>query len=127
MYGMRGNKMTAEEGTALLEIYENYFGNEIDKESDTWKTFKSIMIDRPTFYNLIMEEILPRCAGAYESVEANDEQVKMDEEFIESVSHLAWLLWEGNRPDEKPLGETKWGTLADMFIQMKGLEIKHYG
>ena len=59
--------MTAEEGTALLDIYENYFGNEIDKESDTWKTFKSIMIDRPTFYNLIMEEILPRCAGAYES------------------------------------------------------------
>ena len=61
------------------------------------------------------------------SLEKNDEQIKMDDDFIESMSHLAWVLWEGNRPDETPLGETKWGTLADMFIQMKGLEIKHYG
>ena len=51
----------------------------------------------------------------------------MDDDFIDSLSHLTWVLWEGNRPDETPLGETKWGTLADMFIQMKGLEIKHYG
>ena len=119
--------MTTDDGTALLDIYENYFGNDIDKETDTWKTFKSIMMHRPTFYTLVMEEILPRCAGDYEDGNEDDESIKLDDEFIESVSHLAWLLWDGNRPDETLLGETKWGTLADMFIQMKGLEIKHYG
>ena len=119
--------MTTDDGTALLDIYENYFGNDIDKETDTWKTFKSILMNRPSFYTLVMEEILPRCADAYESLEKNNEQIQMDDDFIDSLSHLTWVLWEGNRPDEKPLGETKWGTLADMFIQMKGLEIKHYG
>ena len=119
--------MTTDEGQSLLDIYENYFGNETDKESDTWKTFKSILMNRPSFYTLVMEEILPRCADAYESLEKNNEQIQMDDDFIDSLSHLTWVLWEGNRPDETPLGETKWGTLAYMFIQMKGLEIKHYG
>ena len=42
--------MTTDEGQSLLDIYENYFANETDKESDTWKTIKSILMNRPSFY-----------------------------------------------------------------------------
>jgi len=121
---------TADEGMSLLDIYENSFSNEIDKESDTWKTFASIILTQPAFYKLVMEEVLPRITG---NMERNDngeflvKDGKVTEVIDEAVSHLSWIFWDGSRPDGKPLGTTNWEALTDMLIQMKGLEMTHYG
>jgi len=114
---------------SLLDMYENTFGDEIDKESDAWKTFRCIMTIRPAFYNLMMNEVML----------GNKNTDNFDTEFVDSLHHLAWILWEGSNPDGSALGDallstkryglepnqTAWGDLANMFIQMKGLEIKH--
>ena len=114
------------EGMSLLDIYENYFGNEIDKESDTWKTFANIILDRQAFYKVVLEEVVPRLTGNMDN-DTTDDTAYETKEIEEAVAHLAWIMWDGSRPDGTSFGDTSWKTLVNMMIQLKGLEIKHYG
>jgi len=101
--------MTTEQ--TLVDLYENAFGDDIDKTSDTWKTFQSIMTLRPAFYNLMVTEL----------------ELQTDKDFTESLQHLVWIFWEGSNPDGSSLGKTSWKELGDMFIQTKQIEDSHYG
>ena len=100
--------MTTEQ--TLVDLYENAFGDDIDKTSDTWKTFQSIITLCPAFYNLMVTE-----------------QKLQAEDFTEALQHLAWIFWEGSNPDGSSLGKTSWKELGDMFIQTKQIEDSHYG
>ena len=103
--------MTTEQ--TLIDLYENAFGDEVDKTSDTWKTFQCILTLRPAFYKLMM----------------SNERVLFYpiREKAEVIEHVAWIFWEGKRPDDSPLGKTDWEKIGNMFVQMKKLEETHYG